>query len=78
MGKYKTKINYVDAFQWKEGEPWSVPMLHHPDDSQSPAFVKTKDNTYARVLPGNYVLTHQDGSHSVMKADLFEADYEIA
>jgi DnaJ-class molecular chaperone len=70
MAKYKSKPCIVEAVQWnKDGDHPKVKL-----DKFGYHFLN--NNNYPDVRCGNYILTHSDGSLSVMSEAEFLSKYE--
>jgi len=70
--KYRSKPEFVDAVQWNR-------LGDHPEVSQSVAksvYVINLSSGQTFIRPGDYILTHSDGSLSVMSKEEFERKYE--
>ena len=68
--KYKHKSSVVDAVQWmKPGDHPAVNKYYKVSLSDAPC-------DWVMIHPGNYILTHSDGSLSVMSEAEFLSKYE--
>ena len=71
--KYRSKPELVDAVQWNKMGDHPAVYLHGRVNNTR---VYRLENSYETVCAGDYILTHSDGSLSVLSKEEFEGKYE--